>query len=152
MLKFWQRKKQKQDSSYALQKLSKEFRRALSNNKTDWQWDERFNAVLLHVDKQNKGKVVRVLEKHFSDYWNILFDEEMPAAVQQQVKRFDGLRPEQLLFSMNTADQNYLYCAWWPWQDGEKTSIRIGLFADVYDEQQQSEIDQLLKQTFIAVG
>lgn len=128
--------------------LNKEFRRALAA-KNDWCWDERFNAVLLHVNKNDKSKIVKILEKYFSDYWNILFDEEMPEAVQQQVQMFDGLRPEQLLFSTDITTGGFLYCAWWPWQDGEKISIRIGLFIEKGDLEKQQACEALLKQVFL---
>lgn len=147
MLNFWRKKQENKNSSEALQRLSNEFQRSFSGKLT-WQWDERFDTALLHVDRKNKEKVVKVLEKHFSDYWNILFDEEMPDSIQQQVQRFDGLRPEQLLFSTDMVNDKFLYCAWWPWQDGEKTSVRIGLFTN--GDSEQEEVNALLKQAFLS--
>lgn len=148
MLKFWQKKQQDESSEVVLMRLSKEFKRALPI-KHHWQWDERFRAVLLHVYKKDKGKIVKVLEKYFSDYWNILLDEEMPKEVQQQIQLFDGLRPEQLLFSADITTEGLLYCAWWPWQDGEKISIRIGLFTEKDEVKKQKHCEALLRKAFL---
>lgn len=141
-------RKYKQDPSKSLlENLSLEFAHAF-NEPLEWQWDERFAAVLLHVDDQQKDKVVKILEGYLSDYWNILSDEKLPAPVKDLFRSFDGMHPEQLLFSSDTEQKEFLYCAWWPWKNGEKTSLRIALYMKDTPDNIKQQRQQQIKQWF----
>lgn len=141
-------KKYKKDSGKDnLHNLSLEFASALGND-VQWQWDDKFNAVLLHIDAKQKEKVVGILERYFSDYWNILVEEELPPAIETVMLSFSGMRPEQLLFSSDTNEQEFLYCAWWPWQDGNTTSLRIASYMNELPEDIKQQRIAQIKQWF----
>lgn len=125
MLKRMLSPKHRKDSNKpTLENLSLAFAAALPES-LNWQWDSRFETVLLHIDSLQQEKVIQVLENYFSDYWNILCEEELPENVQELIVHFDGFNPEQLLFSTDTRQSDFVYCAWWPWKDGKNISIRI---------------------------
>ncbi len=147
MLSRWCKKYKHDPSKSMLENLSLEFAHTFKHE-LEWQWDERYNAVLLHVDDKQKDKVVRILEGYFSDYWNILSDEELPAPVKTLIHFFEGMDPEQLLFSTDTREKEFLYCAWWPWKNGEKTSLRIAIYMNELPENIQQQRQQQIKQWF----
>lgn len=125
MLKRVLGRKFKRDASKpVLENLAGELSAVLGGS-PNWQWDDRLEAVLLQIDSRQKEKVIAVLESYFSDYWNVLCDEELPDNIQRLILHFDGMNPEQLLFSTDTREGDFLYCAWWPWKDGKTTSVRI---------------------------
>lgn len=147
MLSWWRKKYKRDKKKSTLENLSLEFAAVLGGD-IQWQWDARFDAVLLHIEDQQKEKVIRILESYFSDYWNILCAEELPEPVQKLILHFDGMNPEQLLFSTDTREAEFLYCAWWPWQDGKNTSIRIALYMrDLHGSAKDQRIEQI-KQWF----
>ena len=147
MLSRWCKKYKRDPSKSMLENLSLEFAHTF-DDQLQWQWDERFAAVLLHINDKQKDKVVRILEGYFSDYWNILSDEKLPEPVQNLIQYFDGMQPEQLLFSTDTRKKEFLYCAWWPWKSGEQTSLRIALYLNNLPENIKQQRLEEMKQWF----
>lgn len=144
----WLHKKYKRSvEKSTLENLSDEFAHVFGK-KIRWEWDERFHAVVAQIDNQQKEKVIAILEGYFSDYWNVLCEEELPEAVQQLIEQFDGLNPEQLLFSTDTREAGFLYCAWWPWKNGENISIRIALHLNDLTETAKAQRIVALKESF----
>lgn len=147
MFSRWCKRYKHDPSKSLLENLSLEFAHAFKEP-LQWQWDERHGAVLLHVNDKQRDKVVRILENYFSDYWNILSEEELPTRVKELIKHFDGMHPEQLIFSTDTQEKDFLYCAWWPWKSGEKTSLRIAHYMDELPEKEQQQHQEQIKQWF----
>lgn len=149
MLKRVLRKKFKPDPCKStLENLAGELIDTLGE-KASFEWDERFETVLLQIDNRQKEKVITVLESYFSDYWNVLCAEELPAQIQRLMMHFDGLGPEQLLFSTDASDDGeFLYCAWWPWKDGKTTSVRIAPYFAGQTPDQKREFIGRVKQWF----
>lgn len=148
MLKTWWCRKYKKDKRKSvLENLSMEFA-AVFGHDLQWQWDERFNAVLLHIDESQKDKVIQILESYFSDYWNVLCAEDLPESVQKLILHFDGMNPEQLLFSTDTRETEFAYCAWWPWKGSSKTSLRIALYLDNLPDTVRDSRTRQIKQWF----
>lgn len=147
MFGWWGKKYKRNLDKSLLENLSAEFSYVFGE-KLQWQWDDRFHAVLAQIDSSQKEKVIGILESYFSDYWNVLCSEDLPMAVQKLILQFDGMNPEQLLFSTDTREAGFLYCAWWPWQDGENISIRIALHLDDLNEAAKLERVEALKQGF----
>lgn len=149
MFSFWKKKKQVPNNIQTLVSLGKEFKKAFANS-LSWQWDERFETVLLHVTHEEKAKVAKILEKHFSDYWSVLFGEEVPEAVKELIEHLYGLRPEQLLFCTNVENDKFLYCAWWPWQTENKLSLRIAIYDPYISEDNKAEYRKVIEQYFLS--
>jgi hypothetical protein len=52
-----------------------------------------------------------------------------PSIVQTLDRQLGGIRPSQLLFSSDLNQGAFIFCAWWPWADGNTISIRVAPYA-----------------------
>jgi hypothetical protein len=59
-----------------------------------------------------------------------------------------GLMAGQILFTSDPNRGVVLFCAWWPWGNGEKISIRIGLWSKQLTDAEYAENLQQLKVCF----
>jgi hypothetical protein len=90
-----------------------------------WKWDERFEAVLSEFSADSESEVVSVLDKHFDCCWNEATINEAPGKLKSAARDLGELREGQLLFSTDPENDSLLLGAFWPWQNGEKISLRI---------------------------
>jgi hypothetical protein len=93
-----------------------------------WIWDSRFDTVLAQFSIDNKDQVSAILKRHFGNTWNSSNINKASNAVQKVNKRLGGLKPEQRLFTSDLTSDVFIFCAWWPWNDGKTISVRIAPF------------------------
>jgi len=98
-----------------------------------WSWDGRFDAALLEFAVDDRQAIRLPLESHLGDAWTSATRGSAPDVVARLIRRLGGLMPGQLLFTSSVERLPILYVAWWPWGNGLKISIRVGLFADASD-------------------
>lgn len=80
-----------------------------------------FEAV---VKKESIGKIMRFLEGTLGNpVWPS--QNKLPRDADKIVKNFGGLRKDQTLFFLNK-DGASLFAMLWPWQDGERITVKIG--------------------------
>jgi hypothetical protein len=70
-------------------------------------------------------KIHGILKQHLNSIWNISNINEAPEIVELVNRSLGSLREGQVLLSSDTSKDACLLCAWWPWGNGEKVSIRI---------------------------
>ncbi len=109
-----------------------------------WQWDGRFNTVLIEFATDYNEKVLSVINRHLSNKWNSANIEEAPDIVQVISAKMGSLRAGQTLFTSDPDQNALLFCAWWPWGNGSKVSIRLApCYENLSDNDMAEQVTQL---------
>lgn len=83
--------------------------------------DDYIEAV---VKKESIGKIMQVLEGTLGKpVWPS--QNKLPKDADKIVKNFGGLRHGQTFFFLSK-DGSLLFAMLWPWQDGERITVKIG--------------------------
>jgi hypothetical protein len=90
-----------------------------------WKWDSRFETVLAEFDVNDKNRVRAILDRYFRSTWDSANINKAPRTVIKVNTYLGKLRSGQMLFTSDTTRSEYIYCAWWPWDNGRTISIRI---------------------------
>ncbi|MEE8321147.1 MAG: hypothetical protein V3R68_04835 [Gammaproteobacteria bacterium] len=90
-----------------------------------WKWDDRFETVLAEFDVDNIDSVRAILERYLGTTWDSSNIGNAPDAVYRVNDDFGGLMPGQFLFTSDPDQDGFVYCAWWPWGNGNTVSLRI---------------------------
>jgi hypothetical protein len=110
----------KLDVENVCRELLRAFQGALS-----WKWDGRFDTVLAEFGVVNKDSVRAKLERYLSNIWDSSNIGHAPDVVRTINIRVARLRSGQMLFTSDPNRDALIFCAWWPWGDGQTISIRI---------------------------
>lgn len=106
------------------------------HGKIEWKWDGRFKTALGEFSADVKDDVLGILEQYLVSTWDSSSVKEAPAVVQEIKKNLGGLMSGQLLLLSDLNKAAFIFCAWWPWGNGTKVSIRIAPFGkDLSDEE-----------------
>jgi len=100
--------------------LSNTFQGVLS-----WKWDDRFQTVLAEFNIDNQAHIHEVLIRRLDRIWDSSTIETAPEAVRTIIDAFGGIMPGQLLLTSDPDRDAFVFCAWWPWGNGETISIRL---------------------------
>lgn len=94
-----------------------------------WERDDRYCAVLAVFGTENLDKALKILVGVFG--WGRAPEDLHSASgrLQGVVEALGGMRRGQIIFSFEPVDGPTLFCAWWPWGDGSRITIRVGLHA-----------------------
>lgn len=121
------------------EKLFREFRGILS-----WKWDDWSGTFLAEFSSNKKNDIRAILDNFFPLSWTSASINKAPQVVQDLDEHLGRLRPTQLLFSSNPADDVFVFCAWWPWASGLTISLRIAPFnQNLSDSEEEKLIDRL---------
>jgi hypothetical protein len=90
-----------------------------------WKWDKRFQALLSEFPCEDREEVISVLEKNFETCWNETNISEAPLPVRNIAGQLGNIRKNQLLYSSDPAREVLVLGAYWPWNNGNKFSLRI---------------------------
>jgi hypothetical protein len=90
-----------------------------------WEWENRFEAVLAKISVDNKDRVREVLERCLIHVWDKANIDKTPDSLQAVITQLGGLMPGQFLFTSDPEKDVFIFCAWWPWGDGNTISVRI---------------------------
>ncbi len=110
-----------------------------------WEWDSRFETVLAGFSADKKDSVHEILDRYFNIAWDTSNIEEAPIVVQAIDKHLGGMRSGQLLFNTHPNQEAFIFCAWWPWGDGDNISIRIAPFDKRLSDTEEAELVKRLK-------
>ncbi len=109
-----------------------------------WQWDDRFGAVLAEFGVNNKDSIRAILDRYFSNTWDNSNIGSAPDTVKSINSHLGKLRSGQLLFTSDPKQDDFIFCAWWPWGDGQTISIRIApYYKKLSDSDKAEKIPQL---------
>ncbi len=114
----------------------------------DWKWDGRFGTALAEFPLEKKGSVLGILDQHLIGRWDGATIGEAPETVKKVKEHLGGLMAGQLLFLSDPNDDPLVYCAWWPWDNGQTISIRIGLFSETTDTEEKGALTKAFKGWF----
>ena len=113
-----------------------------------WKWDSRFDTVLAEFGTDKKNSVRAILDQYLSNTWDSANIGKAPDAVQRINIDLGKLRSGQLLFTSDPRQDTFIFCAWWPWGDGQTISIRIAPYYKKLSDSDKAEKTQQLKDWF----
>jgi hypothetical protein len=93
----------------------------------DWTWDHRFKCITSVVAGDAATAAKTTLLAATPSQWDAASFATAPEDVRALSERCGELRPGQTLFTAAPADGMTLFAMWWPWGDGSKVSIRLGV-------------------------
>jgi hypothetical protein len=113
--------------SESVQSMGSEFENlaAAFRGIVEWKWDGRFKVALGEFPVDVKDDVRGILDRFLPFTWNASNVKKAPDAVQQVTKSLGGLMSGQLLFLSDSTKAAFIFCAWWPWGNGTRISIRL---------------------------
>ena len=91
-----------------------------------WKCDDRFDAVLAEFDAADKDSIRAILDRYLGSTWDSSNMDKAPHTVKKVNSYLGKLMAGQMLFTSDSTQAAYIYCAWWPWGNGKTISIRIG--------------------------
>ncbi|GBE05258.1 MAG TPA: hypothetical protein ENG80_05190 [Nitrospirae bacterium] len=109
------------------------------------EWDDRFETTVAEFSVDNKDRIREILERYLGFVWDSSSIKKAPDIVRAINDDLDGLRPRQLFFASDPDQEVFIFCAWWPWGNGESISVR---FAPAYKNpsgSQKAELTKLFK-------
>ena len=104
-----------------------------------WKWDSRFETMLAEFSISSGEKVREILKRYLSMTWDETSIKNAPENILQVSSYLGGIMPGQFLFTTETS-QSLIFCAWWPWGDGNTISIRVAPFFHPSDDTGKAEI------------
>ena len=110
-----------------------------------WKYDDRFGTLLTEFGEAEKGAVQGVLERFLSITWDSDNIAQAPEIVRVIDRHLGSLRPGQLFFSTNPDQDAFVFCAWWPWGDGQTISIRLAPFDKKLSDGEKAELISLIR-------
>lgn len=93
----------------------------------EWKWDSRFETALAEFVVAEQEKVKEVLSGFFGEPWNTNNIIGAPTEVKAIDFSFGSLMYGQELLTSDPNENLILYCMWWPWGNGERVSVRVGV-------------------------
>jgi len=113
-----------------------------------WKWDRRFGAVWAEFGAGKKESIRGILERSLRLTWDSSNIDKAPDIVREINSHLGGLRAGQMLFTTDPNREPLIFCAWWPWENGETISQRIAPADRKLSDPEKAEKIQLFKQGF----
>lgn len=113
-----------------------------------WEMDERLLAALVVFQKEDTEAIRKALETVFERQHDSSSIKKGSDSDKALAESLFGISGNQLLFILDDGDL-VLFGAWWPWGDGNKISLRIGIFTLNNDTLEKTEISGYLKKSFL---
>ena len=93
----------------------------------DWTWDHRLKCVTSSLSTEAVAAARSVLLAAVPSEWDAASFANAPDDVRALSDRCGELRPGQALLTASPVAGMVLFALWWPWGDGSKVSIRLGI-------------------------
>lgn len=113
-----------------------------------WEWDSRFETVMAAFGVDDKDSIRAVLERYLGITWDSSNIGKAPDIVRMINSNLGGLRSGQLLFTSDSNQDAFIFCAWWPWGNGKTISIRIAQSYEKLLDSEKTKQTQLFKDWF----
>jgi len=95
----------------------------------EWTWDARLDCATSSFETALVPRVRAALTPVLAHEWSAESLATAPSEVEALARQAGGLRAGQLLFSGEAAGGLSPFALWWPWGDGAKVSVRLGIAA-----------------------
>lgn len=93
----------------------------------EWTWDPRLECATSSFEVSLVPGVRTVLGAAVPTEWAEVTIAAAPEGVRALSDRCGSLRSNQLLLTGNGVAGMFPFALWWPWGDGSKLSVRIGI-------------------------
>lgn len=113
-----------------------------------WDWDSRFQVARMVLTLGQSKDVYSFILKEFAENWVAESLPQAPDLVQHLADQIFGLRHGQLLFTLNSRTHIIMFAAWWPWEDGQNISLRIGMRPVEGSKYTEADIEKMLREWF----
>jgi len=113
-----------------------------------WDWDERFHVARMVLTLGQSKDVYSFMLKEFAENWVAESLPQAPDLIQRLADQIFGLRHGQLLFTMNNRSLIIVFAAWWPWEDGQNISLRIGMRPVEGSHHTEADLEKMLREWF----
>ncbi len=113
-----------------------------------WEKDDRFRAVLSPFDLHNERMMREILNKHFPLHYTMANVASAPERVGYIFRELGSLVDGHELYVRNPEKEIILYAAWWPWEDGQTVTLRIGFVAPDMLPSQENKLFRKVRQWF----
>jgi len=111
-----------------------------------WKWDDWVGTILAELDADMSADVRAILDKYLPISWETSNIATAPDLVQKLDSHLGGLRPTQFLFSSDPSTDAFVFCAWWPWGNGKKISLRIGILSKDISKEEDEKFTMKIKE------
>lgn len=136
-----------QDKKTDLEDVCRELLNAFQG-RLAWKWEDRFQVMLATFGVDNQEDIRTLLERNLDTTWDSSNIDSASDAVCVASRNLGGLRSGQLLFTSDPDQDAFIYCAWWPWGNGETMSLRLGpYYKNTLDSDRADQI-QIFKSWF----
>jgi hypothetical protein len=95
---------------------------------SQWSWDNRLKTAMVVFDKGDMDVVYIPIAVEFDTQWDFKTIENSPPHFCEFFKRVFGIIPGQKIFASSDGSGTILFAVWWPWGDGNKISLRVGIY------------------------
>lgn len=109
----------------------------------EWEWDTRFGMALAAFDFERADAIQAALASELPHRFMAHDLAAAPQRTRDFAQQLGGMRGGQILFTSSDADPVMVVCAWWPWGNGKRFSIRLGCDAGSDLVQQARVTDEL---------
>lgn len=114
-----------------------------------WDFDSRFNSLLIVFDQQWVDPMKRSLDSEFSKRWDSASIKKASKSIKKLVKSIYGIEHGQFIYSDENEDHDLaLYAAWWPWGSGDTISLRISIYSPEKDLITEIDVKKYLVEWF----
>jgi len=94
---------------------------------SEWTWDGRLPCAVSSFAAELAPEARAKLTPDFPSEWTGDTLASAPSTVAALARRCGGLREGQLLLCGDAVAGGLVFALWWPWGDGSKVSVRIGI-------------------------
>lgn len=120
--------------------------KGLAASESSWELDERFGTSLITIDIESAQSVQESISSVFENGYDHKTIKKASKIEKKLIKEF-GIQKNQMIY-ITVDGEILLFCAWWPWNDNSKVSLRIGLFALSDKVLDETESAALIKEWF----
>ncbi|HUG37588.1 MAG TPA: hypothetical protein VML54_11590 [Candidatus Limnocylindrales bacterium] len=93
----------------------------------DWTWDPRLECATSPFDVSLAPRVRDALAPALPAEWTATSISGAPDGVRALSTRSGSLRANQLLLTGPEVAGMFPFALWWPWGDGARVSVRVGI-------------------------
>lgn len=95
-----------------------------------WTWDSRLSCVSSSFGTETADEARAAAMQGLPTVWDHRSLGRAPDYARDIAEIAGGVRPGQLIFTGNPVGRVVAYGLWWPWNDEQTTSFRIGIGGD----------------------
>lgn len=92
-----------------------------------WSYDNRFQCVASSFDASSTDTARSLIATLLPHEWTSRTIATAPPAIAYIAERTGGLRAAQRVYAAEPQGSLIPYGLWWPWEEGQTISLRIGL-------------------------